>query len=157
MIRRHGKRKQWRKKAVSAVIGNMIMVSITLALGFVFWTSVNSQAGATLTSYSEQTAADLNQLNEDFVISLIAFDYPVSGNVTIWFYNNGGLGTEINQIFFGNVSSSLANVAFSPSPLILAKQASGSVEFVYSTNVGDTYYVKVVAQYGSTSLSYEEK
>ena len=157
MIRRHTKRKQWRKKAVSAVIGNMIMVSITLALGFVFWTSVNTQAGATLTSYSEQTAADLNQLNEDFVITLIAFDYPVSGNVTIWFYNNGGLGTEINQIFFGNVSSSLANVAFSPSPLTLAKQASGSVEFVYSTNVGDTYYVKVVAQYGSTSLSYEEK
>ena len=157
MIRRDAKRKQWRKKAVSAVIANMIMVSITLALGFAFWTAVNSQAGALLSNSNERTVADINQLNEDFVITLIAFDYPVSGNVTVWFYNTGGLATEINQIFFGNVSSSLSDVTFSPSPLTLAEQASGSVEFVYSTNGGDTYYVKAVAQYGSTSLSYEGK
>ena len=95
-----------RKKAVSAVIANMIMVSITLAIGFVFWTTVNSTAGTTLTTYTEQTAADLNQLNEGFVITLIAFDYPSVGDVTVWFYNNGGLATTLNFRFANHSTNS---------------------------------------------------
>ena len=144
--------------AVSAVIGNLIMVSITMTLGYALWTTVNSTAGTTLQRYTDQTVSDINEINEDFVITVIAFDYPSTGKVTIWFYNNGGLDTEINQIFNGTDPASLAPVVtFTPDPLILAKGTSGSVEFDQISTLGTTYYIKVVAKYGNTASSYEER
>ena len=143
--------------AVSAVIANLIMVSITMAIGFALWTSVNTTAGTTLQRNADQTVNDVNELNEDFVITLIAFDYPLAGNVTVWFYNNGGLETEIRQVFFGNVSSSLVSIIFSPNPLTLPVKQSGSITFTNSTSIGETYYLRTVAKYGSIASSYEAK
>ena len=106
-------------------------------------------------SRSSQTASNVNEINEDFVITLIAFDQPSSGEVTIWFYNNGGLSTEIDQIFFGNVSNSLSPVtSYSPNPLSLELQQWGNVTFTFTTNPGETYYVLAVATYGNTAFGY---
>ncbi len=136
----------------------MIMVSITVAIGGALWASVNSTAGTTLAQYTDRTAQYVNQVNEDFVITIIAFDTPVTGNVTVWMFNNGGLATEINGIFFGNVSTSLSPVtSFSPNPLSLAVQQSANVTFVYTTNPGDTYYVLAIGNFGNTASSYSAK
>lgn len=136
----------------------MIMVSITVAIGGALWSSVNATAGSTLAQYSDRTAQYVNQVNEDFVITVIAFDTPATGNVTVWMFNNGGLATEINGIFFGNVSTSLSPVtSFSPNPLFLAVQQSANVTFVYTTNPGDTYYVLAIGNFGNTASSYSAK
>ena len=153
--RSSGRTRFGRKRAVSAVIANLIMVSITLAIGFALWTSVNSTAGTTLQGHANQTASNVNEIREDFVITVIAFEQPSPGEVTIWFYNNGGLQTDIHQVFFGNNSASLSPVTFSPDPLTLAVHQSGSITFTYTTNSGETYYAKVVAKYGNTAFSYE--
>lgn len=135
----------------------MLIVSLVLVVGFGFYTSVNSMAGTSLEGLTKSSAADINQLNEDLVISLMSLNTPSAGQVTIWFFNNGAVATEVKQIFFGIQSNctSIAPVSFSPDPLALGVQESASVNFTHSISPGATYFAKALAEYGSTTIATE--
>ncbi len=94
------------RQGVSPIIAELILVAITVSIGFAFWTSANSTAGTQLSGFVEKSSSNVNKIKEDFVMVNTAFNYdhssnppnPTSGMITIWVYNNGLLETEIIQI-----------------------------------------------------------
>lgn len=134
---------------VSAIIGNLMMVSVTLVVGFSLWTSTNSTASSTLEDYTNQAADDINHIKEDFVITLISFDYPDPGKITLWFFNSGEIDTEIIELIAGNDTSFLSPEMFAPNPLSLSVEQSGSLTITYSGATGDTFHVIALGKYGS--------
>lgn len=94
------------RRGVSPVIAEVILIAITVAIGFAFWTSANSTAGTQLSTFVEKSSSNVNKIKEDFVMVNIAFNYDHSSNppnstngmITLWVYNNGLLETELIQI-----------------------------------------------------------
>ncbi|MEE8115019.1 MAG: hypothetical protein V3T23_11785 [Nitrososphaerales archaeon] len=131
MIRRQAKRNRWtsglqrisnaqtsrkssaRGRAVSPVIAEMILVALTVTIGLAFWGSANSIAGSQLQTFVNTATSDINEMNENFVIVNLGFNYshaadpPTTpdGVITVWFYNNGKLATNITQIQVQRVST----------------------------------------------------
>jgi len=143
------------QKGVSAIIGNLVMVSVTLVVGFSLWTNTNSTASSTLEDYTDQAAYDINHIKEDFVITLISFDYPSPGNVTLWFFNSGEIDTEIIKLIAGNETSFQSPQVFAPNPLSLPVEQSGSLTIAYSGTTGETLHVIAIGKYGSNVADFK--
>ena len=102
-----------RGRAVSPVIAEIILVGLTLTLGAAFWSTARTTGGAQLQTYVDDAASDINEMNENFVIVNLGFNYshaadpPTTpdGVITVWFYNNGKLATNITQIQVQRVST----------------------------------------------------
>ena len=94
------------RRGVSPIIAELILVAVTVSIGFAFWTSANSTAGTKVSGFVEKSSSNINKIKEDFVMVNTAFNYdhssnppnPTSGMITIWVYNIGLLETEISQI-----------------------------------------------------------
>ena len=132
----------------------MIMLGVTLTLGFAIWGYANNQAGVLIEGYSVSTAQHVNQLKEDFITVTISFNFA-NDEVTVWFYNNGKITTSVTSIFFGTSLGSLSPVSFSP-PVTIAPGEIASTTFSWiNLQPGETYYVKATAQYGTISVNYQ--
>ncbi|MEM3382603.1 MAG: hypothetical protein QXD42_06765 [Nitrososphaerales archaeon] len=145
------------KKGVSPVIATTIIITLTLIVGFATWSFVNSEAAAASSAFGESTASNVNYLREKFVITNAAFNYPNNGKITIWLYNNGAVNTQIKEIFIGTSTTSMIKVSsFTSNPSILEVGKSCCIVFDYSTNSGNTYYIKAVGQFGNIALYYQK-
>ena len=142
-----------RGRAVSPVIAEIILVGLTLTLGAAFWSTARTTGGAQLTTYVEDAASDINKINENFIISNFAFDYDQSaappaataGMITVWFYNNGKLGTDIAQFQLQRVSTQEVATFELPEFVLGATNcttesmnASSSTCIVVDVNLGQT-------------------
>ncbi len=144
------------KQGASEVIATVMMLGLTVAVGFALFSFAQDQAGVQLRAFNDDTVNRINRLNEKFVIVHIAFDHPVSNNVTVWFYNNGKLTTEIKTIFFGNDTSSLTEESFAPIPLTIAPEETKKLTFIVSSlDPQETYYVRALGKYGNTFTTFE--
>jgi hypothetical protein len=147
------------RKGVSPVIATTIIISLTLIVGFATWSFVNSEASAASTAFGQSTASNVNYLRERFVITNVAFNYPSSGNVTVWFYNNGAVNTKIVEIYIGTSPTSMTKVPtgnFTTSLPTLVVGSSGYTTFTHRTNSGNTYYIKAIGQFGNVVLYYQK-
>jgi len=99
------------RQGVSAVIAEVILVAITLSIGVAFWSSAQTTAGTQLQTFVNRATSNINRMNENFVVVNLAFDYDhsvpatTSGMITIWFYNNGDLPTNVTQVQIQRIST----------------------------------------------------
>ncbi len=155
------------RRGVSPVIATTIIITLTLVVGFAVWSFVNSEAAVASGATGQATASYVNQLREKFVITNVAFNYKGTTQtnywITVWFYNNGAVNTNIVEIYIGTSPNYMIKVPSgnftnspSPLPLTLVVGGSGYVTFYHKTNSGNTYYIKAVGQFGNIALYYQK-
>ena len=115
------------------------------------WSFVNTTSAQVTDSYGQDVSNNINGLNEDFIITNVSFN-AATGNVTVWFYNNGATDTKIQQILVW--SSTNPTVTSYQKSLTLQKGTADWLNVTKTLTSGETYYVEAVAQYGSTYTTY---
>ncbi len=75
-----------RRSAISEVLGVVLMVAMTLAVGAATWGYINGQARVSETLLGNSVGSTNNFLNERF--SVIYFNFSSSA-MSVWFYNSG--------------------------------------------------------------------
>jgi hypothetical protein len=79
------------------VTAAVVTIAITLIAGFALWGYVNGQAAASENGIGVANAANVNYLNERFVISDMGFG-PNNHTLGFFLYNNGEVGLRITQV-----------------------------------------------------------
>jgi len=145
------------RKGVSPVVATVIIITVTLVVGFAVFAFVNSEAAVASGAFGQSTASYVNCLRERFVITNVAFNYPSSGQVRVWFYNNGAINTQIVEIYIGTSTTSMTKISsFSSTPSTLEVGKSCYVTFTYTINPGITYYIKAVGEFGNVVFYYQK-
>ena len=145
-----------RKRAgLSDLVGSLLTLAITLVVGASVFGFVNAQSSVSSQSYGESVNTYVEQMREKFVIVNAALNYPSSNQVTIWFYNYGGLDTKIVQIYMGPSESNLESISSTSLPLDLPKGSVRSITVDYTTSVGQVYYIKAVGAKGNIQSSFQ--
>jgi hypothetical protein len=75
----------------------VVTIAITLIAGAALFSYVNSQAGTSENSLGVANAANVNFLNERFVVADLGFG-PGGGSLSFWVYNNGEVGLMVQQV-----------------------------------------------------------
>jgi hypothetical protein len=129
------------------------MLSVTIVGGIAVWAYVNTTSATVTESYGQEVVSDINNLNEDFIITYIGLN-STTDTVTIWMYNNGNMDTNITQVLIWSLSNSTADST--ATSLSLDKGETGTVTVSHSLVTDETYYVKAVATYGSSDETYQK-
>ena len=122
--------KKNRRKAVSEILGTLIMVAITLIAGAAVFGWINGQAANSETAYGNSVSNNVNFLNERFVEVSQTFTGSGANNVcaggtspnlqctgaNFWVYNNGQLSFTLSSIQITNASD-IPSGAANPSAL----------------------------------------
>ena len=135
------------------MLASIIMITVTVAGGVAIWSYVNSTSAEVTSAYGEDVSGGINTLNEDFVITYVGLN-STADTITLWFYNNGAIDTEIRQILVWTLSDPTATST--NTSLTLTKSETGSLTISYTVVSGETYYVRAIAQYGSTDTTYQK-
>jgi len=137
-----------RRKAVSELLGTLIMVAITLVAGFAIFGYVNGQAATSENQYGESVANNVNYLSEHFVIVNVQFANSAGGNcassggstycaqVSISVYNNGAVDLTIQQLLLKNVTAISAGGIGVPDLFVNATRSSTRVQGYPCTGPG---------------------
>ena len=151
---------RWKKRqrlAVSEVIGAVILIGVTMSLGFAAWAW--ARTAATSSEGTIQRAA-----TESFEIVNVNFNSTSSGQVTIWLYDSGGAPVYISAIEISNSTWTYVNSTLSSAKgpacvdcfLLNAGQISSTLLNVKTSfKVGVLYTIKAVGEYG-TVYPYEQ-
>jgi flagellin-like protein len=100
-----------RRKGVSELIGAVITIVITLIAGAALFGYVNSQASTSESNLGQANAANVNYLNERFVVADMSF----SGNsVVLYLYNNGNVTLNLSEAILYNAAGNGGDGAGSP-------------------------------------------
>ena len=140
------------RKGVSPVIATVILIGVTLAVGFATWGFASGTIGAMLQSQGETVTSDISNLRERFVIANVNIS---TSKVTVWVYNNGRIPTEILDLFVGQSSTSMVKVQVSDyvggsPPFGLDVGELIKITFNYNSVSGSDLYVKVVGKFGNS-------
>lgn len=138
---------------VSPVLASIIMISVTLAVGMTIWSYVNTTSASITESYGQDVTNDINNINEDFIITYFGLN-STTDTISIWFYNNGQLDTEIKQLLIWTVSNMTATSI--NTNLQLSQGTVGNITTTHNITINETYYVQVIAQYGTTHSTYRQ-
>lgn len=149
------------RRGVSPVVASIILIAVTLSVGLALWGFVIGEAALSSGAMGESTASNVNNLREKFVITNVAFDYPTSGKVTVWFYNNGAINTQFKQsngqIFIGDTSNPTDEpTGWISTSVTVEVKKSASITFDYTTTSETTYYIKAVGEFGNVILYYQK-
>jgi len=152
-----------RRRALSELVGTLLMVGITLVAGFAIFGFVNGQAGVSENQYGESVANNVNYLRENFVLVNVQFSYngaacSLSGGqhycnqVAVSIYNNGAVTLNIKQIVLDTLSTTSVSGASVPALYLNATTASTTA---YSTNppVGTAKYSCTGSGIPSTAIT----
>ncbi|MBI2185032.1 MAG: hypothetical protein HYU39_08760 [Thaumarchaeota archaeon] len=140
------------RAAISDLFASLITLVITVVTGAAVFSFVNMQASVSASSYGETVNSQIQQLREKIIISNVAFNYPSSGQVRIWFYNYGETDTQIMELYVGTSPTSLVNVTSAGFPLNLPRATLASITITYTVTAGQSYYFKGLAQWGNSHL-----
>jgi hypothetical protein len=94
-----------RKRAISAVLGAILMVGVTLSVGFAAWAWARSAAVSSECNFGISISSNTNYLKENYVIVNVNFSSSATQNVTVWLYNSGNNTVYIKQMWISNVTS----------------------------------------------------
>lgn len=165
------------RRAVSALVGTIMMVALVIPLSFAVWAFANSAVGQTVNAQAERVSSDINTLSEKIVLVNMAFS-PTNEEVTLYVYNNGLLDTEITAVICDLCSpssitsaqiSSITSAGIPLPPTLPATVQKGKfVTITFNrcdptpcvsplTPISDqTVHVKVVAKYGTASAYFQK-
>jgi len=135
------------------VLASIIMISITLAGGMTIWSYVNTTSSSITESYGQDVNNDINNINEDFIITYFGLN-STEDTLSIWMYNNGQIDTVIKQLLIWTLSNMTATST--PTNLQLPQGEVGNITVSHSVTINETYYIKVIAQYGSAHSTYRQ-
>lgn len=174
MMRVNSKRRaDSKKRGITQVIGTIILLSITLVVGFGLFGYVNSAVANAERSYAIITDQNIKELQESFVIVTANFS---SSSLSLWFYNSGNLSTSIQSLVIWNDTSSLFLVYNSTkviqgassydasiyeNPILPLSLSPGVVTSITLTlpsdtfNTGRVYYVRALGTYGNTYTYFQ--
>ena len=170
-----------RRSGLSEVMAAVITIAITIIAGAALFGYINGEAANSENKLGVANAADVNFLNERFVVVDMGF---VGNSATFYLYNNGNLTLNLKEIvlhdatrdklyaiFNGTAASSSCGTVATPafgSAGAFAFGTGGTQVPVGNTQEitltapgtnclipGTTYYAIVVGLYGSTTLYYQ--
>lgn len=151
------------KLGISAVIGSVMMIGVTLAVGFAAWAWASGAARSSELSFGNSVSCNMNYLNEHF--SIINVNYSLTNDVTVWFYNSGNSSAYIKEILVANISNTWSDPISGTSQVVpctnyapasyYANLTAGGVTLVtFQTSTtlksGVIYQFEAVGLYGST-------
>ena len=85
-------------------MGSVILMGVTLAVGFAVWAWASSAAVASEKSFGNSVGTNAGCLNLGIVIVNANFSSTNANLVTLWFYNNGHGAVNISNIQISNSS-----------------------------------------------------
>ena len=96
-----------RRLAASEVMGSILLMGVTLAVGFAVWAWASNAAVASEKSFGNSVAINNNCLNLGLTVINANFNgtQAFAKLVTLWLYNNGHGNENISNIQISNVSS----------------------------------------------------
>ncbi|MHB1907904.1 MAG: hypothetical protein ACYCQJ_03410 [Nitrososphaerales archaeon] len=152
-MKNHKAQRKRRNLAVSAVLGTVLMIGITVAVGFAAWAWASSAAVSSENNFGNSIGSNINYLKENFDIANVNFSS--SNEVTVWFYNAGNVTVYIQQIWISNSTWSEAMIASSQNCASCIKLSVGMVTpstFTINTAFvsGSLYQFKALGEYGNT-------
>jgi flagellin-like protein len=100
-----------RKRAgISEVMAAVITIAITVIAGAALFGYINGEATNSENKLGTANAANVNFLNEQFVVAQIVYDsYPTTNQLTIYFYNSGHVVDNFVSIDVFNSTSGTTN------------------------------------------------
>jgi flagellin-like protein len=143
-----------KRKGVSPVIATILIISVTLVVGFATWGFASGAIGTMLQSQGETVSSDINNLRERFVI--VNVNIPASKDkVIVWVYNNGKIPTEILDLFVGDSSTNMEEVqdidyVGGAPPFSLGVGELITITFNYDSVSGTDLYVKAVGKFANS-------
>jgi hypothetical protein len=90
------------KLAVSEVMGAIVMLAVTLTVGFTVWAWARSAASNSEAVFGQSIQNNINCLNQNFVITNVNFSSSNNKLVTIWLFNNGQGGLTVASLTISN-------------------------------------------------------
>jgi len=139
------------KRAMSPVIGELILVSCVLVLGIVVWSFAIGYSNYEQTGYWQKVNENVYMLKERFVVENVAFNSTSnsSGILHVWIYNYGEIniqtqiyilrngiviaedlsGTTITMGSIAKFTINLSNVSVGNELLIKVKSLRGNVNY----------------------------
>lgn len=95
-----------RRSGISEVMAAVITIAITIIAGAALFGYINGEAANSENKLGTANAANVNFLNEHFVVAQIVYDkYPASPSITIYFYNSGHVVDNFASIEVFNSSA----------------------------------------------------
>jgi hypothetical protein len=92
--------------AASEVMGAVVMLAVTLSVGFGAWAWARTAAVNSEKNFGNDIIANISCLNQSFVITNANFSSTSHNTVTVWFFNNGFGVVSIAEININNSTSS---------------------------------------------------
>ncbi len=164
-----------KSRGVSQILASLILITITLGVGFGLFGYVNSAVTTAEGAYQNALQLQINELQESFIIASANFS---SNELTIWFFNNGNINSSIIQIIIWNATSSLlvtyndtfvvkGGISYAASsyedpvlPLFLQTEAVTAIKSTLPTgtfNDGRVYNIKAIGTYGNSYTYFQVK
>ncbi len=158
------------KLAVSEIIGAILLIAVTLVIGFAAWAWASGAAASSESSLGNSVSCNILYMKENFVIVNANFSSTNSEKVTVWFYNNGNTTVYIQDLWISNSSwssnpftgTSQINTCNSGTSTYLTSIPAGNVSAltVQSSTAltsGSTYQFKALGVYGNTYTFQQAK
>jgi flagellin-like protein len=145
-----------RKKAISEVMGAIILLGVTLSVGFATWAWATSGAAA-----GERSLG--NSITESFRIVDANFSSSSQGRVTVWIYDSASAPLYVNAIIISNSTwtydNSTLSSAVGPACSNCFKVNGNQLEGILlnlktSFTAGSMYTIRAVGEYGN-EYSYQ--
>ena len=159
------RRKHRSKKAISEVIGGILLLAVTIAIGFATWAWANGSAANSELNYGNAVASNMNYLNERYIIANANFPSGNYQQFTLWFYNNGNTTVYITTVWVSNSTGlvqTFNQTSTSTGPnckncleVPVGNVVSITLSLSTKMTVGSTYTFKSLGEYGQT-YSYEQ-
>ena len=108
-------RKKRSKLAVSAVLGTVLMIGVTVAVGFAAWAWARGAAVNSELNFGNAVNQNVNYLKENFEIANANFSSSSQTTVTLWIYNSGNSTIYVKSIWVSNITS-IQSEKWNPSP-----------------------------------------
>jgi predicted PurR-regulated permease PerM len=143
------------RRAVSAVISNMILVAAVIAVGFAMLGWAQSQSSNYTNQYGRAISSDINQLQERIVFEYIRYD-NAKNNLTVYLMNSGTIGNVIiATVYVNNTPNStivlrLLSSGASISSLNATMEGCFSIIPYPSLASGANYSIKIITGRGSS-------
>jgi hypothetical protein len=150
--------------AVSEVMGAVILIGVTLAIGFAAWAWARSAAANSELNLGNAVGSNISYLNENFEIVYVNYSSTKLSNATIWVYDNGNTNVYIKQMWISNSTGSFSqtfttlnstqNTQFKCNCLVLHPQQVVPITLTISPatfKAGIVYQFKALGVYGNTN------
>jgi len=94
------------KRAVSSVIGEIILVTCVLLVGASVWAFAHGYASYEMTNYWQKVSVNIYSLKERFMVENVAFNSTgnFTGSLHVWVYNYGEIDIQAKIYILRNGS-----------------------------------------------------